>query len=301
MPHNFLGLFFALTSALVWGSGDFSGGFATRKSNPYHVLALSTFSGIGLLGICALIWQETFPAWKSVGWAILAGVWGMIGLAALYSALSKDDAARVAPVSAVIGAAIPVGFSALTLGLPAPLKLVGFALAFVGIWLVSQGNSQRWGGLEGRSFLAFVRAQVHPTWRALSRPGFLLACLAGVGFGGYFILIAQVEAGKVFTPLVIARTTAFLISMGIVRFYGLPFPKLNASPIGLLAGVLDAGGNIFYLLAQQYARLDVVVVLTSLFPATTVLLSALLLKEKVSRGQWVGVAGCLLAIGLISG
>ncbi|NUM47744.1 MAG: DMT family transporter [Anaerolineales bacterium] len=279
MPNSFLGLFFALTSAFVWGSGDFSGGFATRKSNPYHVLALSTFSGIGLLVVCALIWGEAFPAWKSVGWAILAGAWGMVGLAALYRALSKDDAARVAPVSAVIGAALPVGFSALTLGLPAPLKLVGFALAFVGIWLVSQGETK-----------------AHP----FSRPGFLLACLAGVGFGGYFILIAQVEAGKVFTPLVIARTTAFLISMGIVRFYRLPFPKLNSSPIGLLAGVLDAGGNIFYLLAQQYARLDVVVVLASLFPATTVLLSAVLLKEKVSRGQWVGVAVCLLAIVLIS-
>ncbi|GAB4579411.1 MAG: DMT family transporter [Anaerolineales bacterium] len=286
MPDNFLGIFLALTSAFVWGSGDFSGGFATRKSNPYHVLALSTFSGIGLLVICALVWQEAWPSLKSVGWAIIAGVWGIIGLAALYRALSKDDAARVAPVSAVIGAALPVGFSALTLGLPEPIRLVGFALAFVGIWLVSQGET-----------VSLDETRPHP----FSRPGFLLACLAGVGFGGYFILIAQVEPGKVFTPLVVARTTAFLISMGIVRFYRLPFPKLTTSPIALLAGVLDAGGNIFYLLAHQFARLDVVVVLASLFPATTVILAALILKEKVSRGQWVGVVVCLLAIALISG
>lgn len=305
MPDSFLGLFFALTSAFVWGSGDFSGGFATRKSNPYHVLALSTFSGIGLLVVCALLWQETWPPLGSIGWAIAAGAFGMMGLTALYRGLSQDDAARVAPVAAVVGAAIPVGFGALTLGWPAPLKLIGFVLAFAGIWLVSQGNGQdtvpsRWGGLEKRSFLAYLRAQVHPTWASFSRPGFLLACLAGVGFGGYFILIAQVEPGYLFIPLVLARTTQFAISLGLILVYRLPFPRLNTSPVALFAGVLDASGNIFYLLAQQYARLDVVVVLVSLFPATTVLLAALILKEKVSRGQWVGVAVCLTAIALIS-
>lgn len=282
MPDNLLGLFFALTSALVWGSGDFSGGFATRKSNPYHVLALSTFSGIGLLVVCAVLWREAWPPLDSVGWAVAAGTFGMIGLTALYRGLSQDDAARVAPVAAVVGAAIPVGFGALTLGWPAPLKLVGFVLAFAGIWLVSQGA-----------------AQEAPSHR-FSRPGFLLACLAGVGFGGYFILIAQVEPGSLFIPLVIARTTQFAISLGLILVYRLPFPRLNTSPIALFAGVLDASGNIFYLLAQQYARLDVVVVLVSLFPATTVLLAALILKEKVSRGQWVGVAVCLTAIALIS-
>ena len=203
----------------------------------------------------------------------------------------------IAITSAVIGAALPVGFSALTLGLPGTVQLAGFALAFVGIWLVSQGaTQQRWGGFEVRSFRTMVRSQIHPTWS-----GFTLACLAGVGFGGYFILIAQVEPGKVFTPLVVARTTAFLISLGILRFYRLPPPTVKTSPIALLAGLLDAGGNVFYLLAHQYARLDVVVVLASLFPATTVLLAALILKERVSRGQWVGVAVCLLAIALISG
>ena len=279
LPNNFLGIFFSLTSALVWGSGDFSGGFATRRHNPYHVLALSTFSGIGLLVVCVLIWREAWPPLQSVGWAGAAGAFGMIGLAALYRGLSKDDAARVAPVSAVVGAAIPVGFSALTLGWPAPIRLVGFALAFMGISLVSQGETN-----------------AHP----FSRPGFLLACLAGVGFGGYFILIAQVEPDYLFIPLVIARTTQFMISLGLILFYRLPFPALAASPIALFAGVLDASGNIFYLLAQQYARLDVVVVLVSLFLATTVLLAALILKERVSRGQWVGVAVCLLAIALIS-
>lgn len=283
MPNNLLGLFFALTSAFVWGSGDFSGGFATRKNDPYHVLALSTLSGIGLLIVCAVLWRETWPPLSSVGWAVAAGAFGMTGLTALYRGLAQDDAARVAPVAAVVGAAIPVGFGALTLGWPEPLKLAGFVLAFAGIWLVSQGSGQ----------------EKDATHR-FSRPGFLLACLAGVGFGGYFILIAQVEPGYLFIPLVISRSTQFTISLGLILFYRLPIPRLNTSPIALFAGVLDASGNIFYLLAQQYARLDVVVVLVSLFPATTVLLSAILLKEKVSRGQWVGVAVCLTAIALIS-
>jgi drug/metabolite transporter (DMT)-like permease len=121
-----------------------------------------------------------------------------------------------------------------------------------------------------------------------------------LGFGGFFILLGQVEHGKVFTPLLISRWVAFCVGLLMIRAYRLPFPSLTSNPTALLAGVLDAGGNIFYLLARQFVRLDVAAVLASLYPVSTVLLARLVLGENISRGQWAGVIVCLSAIVLIT-
>jgi drug/metabolite transporter (DMT)-like permease len=279
LPANLLGIGFALLSALVWGGGDFSGGFSARRSGQYAVVAISGFSGILVLAVGAVLWRESFPSTAGTVWAMLAGVAGAVGLTSLYRALSIGQAASVAPTAAVIGAALPVGFGILTQGAPEATRLAGFALALAGIWLVSQTP----GG--GRTRL---------------NKAFLLACLAGLAFGGFFILIAQVEPGIVFTPLIVERCVILGIALLLSRRSGQTLPSLRANPVAWLAGVLDAGGNIFYLLARQYTRLDVAAVLSSLYPAITVLLAAMLLKEKVSRTQALGVAVCLAAIMLIT-
>jgi drug/metabolite transporter (DMT)-like permease len=278
-PASLLGVLFALASAVVWGGGDFTGGLATRRSSQFHVLALASVSGMGVLLACVLVWRESFPSWPSILWSALAGASGAVGIAALYHALSMGHAATVAPTAAVISAAMPVGFSAVMEGLPPTARLGGFALAFAGIWLVTGSMS---------------------TGDKVSRQGFLLACLAGIGFGGFFILLGQVEHGKVFTPLLIARWVAFCVGLLMVRVNRLPFPSLVSNPTALLAGVLDAGGNIFYLLARQFVRLDVAAVLASLYPVSTVLLARIILQENISRSQWAGVMACLLAIVLIT-
>jgi drug/metabolite transporter (DMT)-like permease len=279
VPSELLGVLFALTSAGVWGGGDFTGGLATRKSSQFHVLALSSFSGIAILLVCIFLLREPLPSPRSAVWAMLAGASGAVGIAALYRTLSMGHAATVAPTAAVISAAMPVGFSILSEGMSGSVRLAGFALAFVGIWLVSGAS-----GAEDQ----------------VSRQGFLLACLAGVGFGGFFILIAQVEPGKVFTPLLIARIMALGVALLMLRIYRLSFPALTSNPTALLAGVLDVGGNVFYLLAKQFVRLDVAAVLASLYPVTTVILARIILRESISRGQWAGVATCLSAIVLIT-
>jgi drug/metabolite transporter (DMT)-like permease len=279
LSANLLGIIFALTSALVWGGADFGGGFATRRNNQFHVLALSALSGIAVLIVCAVLWRETFLSPRSVTWAALAGASGAIGVTILYRGLSMGNMASVAPTSAVIGAALPVGFGLMTQGLPTPAQMAGFGLAFVGIWLASRS----------------IKTAETP-----SRRGFLLGCLAGVCFGGFFILIAQVEAGKVFTPLIVTRGVSFSVALLLLRLYRLPFPSLTASPLAYLTGALDAAGNVFYLLARQFTRLDIAVVLSCLYPVITVLLASILLKEKVSPSQWAGVAACLAATVLIT-
>jgi uncharacterized membrane protein len=276
-PANLLGILFALTSAAVWGSGDFCDGLAARRHHSFQVLVFSSLSG--LVMILAVLIQETFPGFPNLLWACVAGISGALGLAALYRGLAIGCAAIVAPTSAVVGAILPVVYGLLTNGLPSLTHLAGFCLAFLGIWLVSRSAAGADAG---------------------ARRGFLLACLAGVGFGGFFILVGQVEAGKVFTPLILTRCVMLGIALVLLSTNHLTLPGWRETPEAWLAGVLDAGGNVFYLLAKQYTRLDVAAVLSSLYPAATVILAALLLKERISRGQWLGAGICLLAIILIT-
>ncbi len=273
------GILLALTAALLWGSGDFSGGFATRKANSFQVLALSAIAGVVVLAIAALVAHETLPQAAGILWSLLAGLSGAVGITSLYTALSRGNAAAVAPISAVLGAAIPVGFTFISRGSPAALQLVGFALAFVGIWLVS-------------------RSAPEAGQKANSRLG--LAFLAGAGFGGYFIFIGLVQGSGVFLPLLFARGIMFLGALLLLAVKRLPLPSIRANPVAPLAGVLDAAGNVFFLLAITFSRLDFAVVVSSLYPAVTVLLAALVLKEKVGNWQKAGVVLCLAAILLIS-
>ena len=273
------GIISALLSAGMWGGGDFSGGYASRKSHPFQILVIAAFAGVVLLGVCALWQHETFPPLRGIIFSLLAGILGSIGIACLYSALSMGHTAIAASLAAVVGASLPALFTILVIGLPGRPQLLGFALALAGIWLVTQPAK---GGTK------------------VSRQVIFLAILAGVGFAGFFILIAQVEPGWVFTPLIIARSMALITGLVMLFVRRLPLPSVVNNPVAVLAGVLDAGGNIFFVLAKELARLDIVVMLASLYPVVTVLLAVVILKEHVSRVQWIGAGLCVLAIALIS-
>jgi drug/metabolite transporter (DMT)-like permease len=279
LPSNLLGVILALTSAAIWGSGDFSGGMATRKNNRYQVLLVAAFFGIVMLIACVLLWKEGFPTRSSILWGVMAGSAGALGMAALYYALSLGNAASIAPTSAIICASLPVLVGFITAGLPKPTQLLGFTLAFLGIWFLSKSPSA-----GEKTF----------------KEGMLLAFLSGIGFGGFFVFIAQVGKGQVFAPILVARMVTLCIALLMLKLHHLPMPGLVSNPKAILAGVLDTGGNIFYLLATQFTRLDVAAVLASLYPAATVLLATALLREKVSLPQWIGVCLALLAVMLIT-
>ena len=279
LPSNLLGVMFALTSAALWGSGDFTGGQAARKSHQYQVLLLAALSGVVVLIFCVVLWGEGLPSPSSLFWGILAGSSGALGMAALYRALSMGNTASVAPTSAIICAAIPVLVGTFTAGLPKATQLGGFILAFIGIWLLSKSPSA-----GEKTF----------------KEGMLLAFLSGIGFGGFFIFIAQVDKGQVFSPILVARTVTLCIAFLMLKLRRIPIPALTSNPTAILAGVLDTGGNVFYLLATQFTRLDVAAVLASLYPAATVFLATIILKEKVSLAQWTGVCLCLMAVVLIT-
>jgi drug/metabolite transporter (DMT)-like permease len=275
----FPGILLALAAAFTWGSADFCGGFASRKSHVLQVLTISSFSGMLLLIGCILGQVEEIPSVSSFLWAATSGISGAIGLALFYYGLSLGNTVSVAPTAAVAGAVFPVVFGSVTEGLPRFLQMAGFCLAFLGIWLVTRPASA--GILPARS-------------------GFWIAVLAGLFFGGFFILIAQVKTGEVLFPLLISRTFEFLIAFLFLFVRKIPLPNLRMNKIALLTGVLDAGGSILFLLAKQLSRLDVSVVLSSLYPVVTVYLAYFVLKEKISLAQWAGVALCFSAVVLIS-
>lgn len=273
------GILLALVSALFWGSGDFSGGFATRKANPFQVLALSAISGFVILGLVVAISREALPAGADLLWSLLAGFSGAVGITSLYTALSRGNTAAAAPISAVVGAILPVGFAFLAYGTPSSLQVIGILVAIIGIWLVSGSAS-----LKSKK----------------GSPGLGLAFLAGAGFGGFFICISRVSSGSVFFPLLITRGVMLSIALLMLALRHLPFPVPQKNPVALLAGILDSGGNVFFLIATSLSRLDFAVIISSLYPAVTVLLAAALLKEKVGNWQKAGVVLCLAAIAMIS-
>jgi drug/metabolite transporter (DMT)-like permease len=223
----------------------------------------------------AILLEEPVPSPASLAWSAAAGLSGAIGIAAFYRALSTGAAAMVAPTAGVIGAALPVLVATILDGIPSTLHAVGIAAGLAGIWLVSKPTD------------GSARA---------SAAEFRLALLAGLGFGGFFVFIAQLEAGLVFAPLVVAKLAALGFGTIVMLARGLPFPRPAANPLALLTGVLDAGGNLFYLLAQQYTTLAIAAVLSSMYPVMTIYLSRMLLQERVVRRQVAGIALCLAAV-----
>jgi len=279
-PTHLTGVFFALLAAVLYGAGDFSGGVASRRHHVAQVLLLASCASMVLLSVLVVLLGEAVPPPADLFWAGLAGIAGALGLAALYRALAMGNVALVAPTAGVIGAGLPVVWGAFTEGLPSPAQLLGFIAAVFGIWFVTRNGPASATGKPRQS-------------------GLILAILAGIAFGAFFILIAQMDSSAVLLPLLVAKGAAACIALLLVAFGGMPLPSVRRNPYALLAGALDGVANAIYLLAQHHTRLDVAVVLTSLYPAVTVLLACLLLKAKISGSQWAGVLLCLVAIALI--
>jgi len=335
LPPSLLGILSGLASALVWRSGDFVGGLATRRSTQFQVVMLSALSGLVILAMAAIIRREPMPAAAGIAWACAAGLSGAVGVAGLYRGLATGSAAVIAPTSAVVAAIIPVITGSVLEGLPTLPQLVGIPLGLIGIYLVSRPQRGTAGSLEsGPRELDLLRDDTTANHvvrfsgpRALGlriagnagsgyrRWGEMAHALyAGAGFGGFFVFIAQVESGPVFAPLGFAKLAAFLFS-GLVlavqsrnasggnhhRDLRGPFTRLVlVNPLALLAGVLDAGGNLFYLIALRYLPLAIAGILSSMYPASTVILSMVLLGQRIVRFQAIGVFLCLGAVALIT-
>jgi drug/metabolite transporter (DMT)-like permease len=268
---------FALGTVCCWGISDFLGGYTARRFNSFFLAMLGHVGGFTLMFSIASSNHLAIPGTRAIAWAMLAGTSGGAALALFYRALSQGNMGLAAPVSTVMGAALPAIFSFFIEGRPRPLAIAGFALALVGIWLISRPEKS--GRPEGVG----------------------LALIAGLGFAGFYICMK--EAGNGAAPWLAASSRgASLLVTAIITVAGKkfqPFYKAGAI-IGVLAGCLDVTGTVLFVRAVQTGRLDTTVVLTSLYPVITILLARAVLKERFTRWKTAGMAAAVAAVPMIA-
>jgi drug/metabolite transporter (DMT)-like permease len=273
-----ISILFGLTSAAAWGAGDFTGGMASRKTGAYRAVLFGEIIGLIIILVVALIIWQPVPTWGNWALSMAAGALGTTGILLLYHSMTKGLMSIAAPVSALLAALLPVIIGSFTESFPTLLTFIGFAFALAAIWLISQSKD---GVKDMLSHIRDLR----------------LPLLAGVGFGFYFTLIHIATRTATLWPMVAARMGGVLVLIlyMMVRHETWKVEK-NAWSLILINGVLDIGGNFFFILAGQAGRLDISAVLSSLFPGVTVLLAWIFLKERLSRTQWIGIFAALIAI-----
>jgi uncharacterized membrane protein len=269
----------SLTAVGVWGASDFLGGVGARRVNAFLFTAIVHLSGLVLVCTLALTTGAPFPGNASLVWSLIAGAVGGIALALFYRALAAGNMGLVAPVAAVLGAAIPTIVTAFAEGFPGYRHLFGFLLAGVGVWLISRTES------------------------GVGRPeGLGMAVLAGIGFAGFYLCIHRSGNGSALWIATCSRVGALLVT-GTIVLFGRHLRAVAAPVLGIaiVAGILDISGTAVFIRASQIGRLDDAVVLSSLYPAVTVLLARIFLHEHFSRARTIGMVAALAAVPMIAG
>lgn len=275
----------AVLSAALYGAADFIGGLTSRRAPTLAVVFVSQVAG----GVALLLLMPVLPAStvsvRDLLWGFVAGLAGGTGVALLYRALAIGTMSVVAPTTAVCAVAIPV---AVAIGLgerPSFVTLTGMAVALVAIVLVSQSPE------------AGASARV----RAYATTALLIAMASGVAIGVFYLALARTSRGAGMWPLLAARGASAVLFAGMAVVAGggaLKMPRA-ALPLAVGGGLLDMLANGLYLVATRGGALSVIVTLASLYPASTVILARIVLHERLSRLQVVGVVACLAAIVLI--
>ena len=270
---------YSLTAVGVWGASDFLGGVGARRANAFLFTAIVHVSGMVVVGTLALMTHAPFPGNASLAWSLIAGSVGGIALAVFYRSLANGNMGLVAPVAAVLGAAIPTMVTTFAEGFPGYRHVLGFILAGIGVWLISRSEA------------------------GVGRPeGLGMAVLAGIGFAGFYLCVHQAGNASALWVAASSRTASFVVTLAFVllgrHLRAVPMPVLA---IAMGAGILDITGSTVFIRASQIGRLDAAVVLSSLYPAVTVVLARIFLHEHFSRARTIGMVVALAAVPMVAG
>lgn len=280
-----------LLAGITYGTADFLGGLSTKRNPILRVVVVSQAVGFAVYLVALTFLPQgrfTAEAWF---WGGLSGLAGAAGVGFLYRGLARGRMSVVAPTTAVVFAVMPVAFGLLTGERPSALQLAGIGLAILAVALVSSAPDP----------LGAVQTAGGGRWQRLVRAGFADALLSGVGIGLFAIFIAQTgdETGP--WPLVAARIVSvalFGTALLLTRISLHPAPGTLAAVAG--AGALDVTANLLYLLGTRAGLISVVAVLTSLYPGATVVLARVVLNERLSGLQIVGLFLALAGVAAIA-
>jgi drug/metabolite transporter (DMT)-like permease len=273
----------SLLAAAAYGLADFVGGVTSKRTSPWAVALVAQLGGAALV-LALSVATEGSPTRADLAWCVVAGVGNGFGTAFLYRGLSSGRMGVVAPISGVGTVLVPVLVGLATGERPPLLVWVGMVAALPGIWLVSREP---------------VDEDV--TGAAPSSSGTLEGVLAGLGFGTLFAALAQIPEEAGFLPLalnqVVAAGAIVVVALALRQDW---VPRQPVALVGVVSGALGALATGLFMVATQGGSLTVAAVLTSLYPAFTILLAATVLRETVHRGQAVGLVLCGAAIVLVA-
>jgi drug/metabolite transporter (DMT)-like permease len=276
-----MGIVLALASALTFGAADFAGGLAARRAPVIGVTALSQVAG-ALILLPAVVLLDGALSGPALAAGAVAGVAGGGGLVLYLRALAIGPMGVASPVAGVVGAALPVGFGLLAGERLSMLAVVGAVVGLVAVVLASSGGSLS---------LSDAAQRIH---------GPVLALLAGMAFGLFFVALDASPADSGLWPLVGARMSSLALLGSAMALRRRPRPDGAALPLIVLTGALDMVANVLFLLATRSGLLSLAALLASMYPVVVALLARGILKERLARRQRLGVAMCLAAVGMIA-
>ena len=271
----------SLLAALAYGLSDFVGGFFSKRVSPWSVAFVGALAAAVAVALFALF-DGGDPRGSDYAWSLVAGVGNGFGTAFLYRGLSSGRMGVVAPVSGVGAALVPVAVGLASGERPGAIVWAGMLVALPAIWLV-----------------ASEPADAAPSG---TRSGLLDGVLAGLGFGTLFAALAQIPEESGFLPLALNQLiAAALIVVVATALHSSWVPREPAAYAGVVCGVLGALATGLFLVATQSGFLTISAVITSLYPAFTVILAFSVLRERVHRTQGVGLLLCAAAVALVAG
>lgn len=292
----------ALLCSVTYGAGDFFGGSAARRIHPFAVGWVSHSVVLGPIALAAYLVGAGSVSGRDLAWGAVAGLLGAVGLLSLYAGLARGPMTMVAPTTALVGASLPVVVGgAFQNETHSALQWSGIGLALAAIVVVSlppphaaPDGADGIGGTDG--------PDRPPPGHRFNAPTFGLAIAAGAGFGLFFVALDRTSDGAGLWPLVSGRAASAAVFTLLV-LTAAPFRRRVLTrdlrpTVGLVmwAAALDLTANVFYLLATRRGALSTVAVLSSLYPASTIVLASRILGERIGRVQAAGMA---LAVGAI--
>ena len=287
-----MAVIFGLAAALTYGAADFLGGLATRRTRVLTVVLLSQMAGSFFLALCVPFFTDVPATGRALMWGAISGVAGATGVAIFYQGLAIGRMGAVAPITGVGAATIPILFGLLTGERPSPLALTGVVLALVAVGLISASS-------EAAEPTPAPRPGMLQGWMDT---GVAHALVSGVAFGVFFILLDNAGEGSGMWPLLGVRGGSMVtIALALLATRAWDRPPRSSAAIIVGSGLLDVSANLLFLLAARKGLLSIAAVLTSMYPASTLLLARLTLKERFEKIQVVGLAvavGAVTAIAL---